>query len=68
MAWLEAETATAGSGAEWPPESAVLDGEEIDRLHPGERQLERMERQVDVLYRQLRGLRQHGWLPGPKSA
>ena len=32
--------------------------------HPGERQLERLERQTAVLYRQLLSLREHGWIPG----
>jgi uncharacterized membrane protein YccC len=32
--------------------------------HPGERQLERMERQAEVLHRQLAALRRHGWIPG----
>jgi hypothetical protein len=31
--------------------------------HPGERQLERLERQADILYRQVKSLREHGWLP-----
>jgi len=32
--------------------------------HPGERQLERLERQAVVLHRQLITLIEHGWLPG----
>jgi len=32
--------------------------------HPGERQLERLERQAEVLHRQLGALRRHGWIPG----
>jgi hypothetical protein len=36
--------------------------------HPGERQMQRLERQAEVLHRQLRSLREHGWLPGsPKT-
>jgi len=36
--------------------------------HPGERQLERLERQAEVLQRQLKSLREHGWLPGQPEA
>jgi hypothetical protein len=32
--------------------------------HPGERQMEQLERQTEILHRQLSSLRQHGWLPG----
>ena len=35
--------------------------------HPGERQLERLERQTEVLHRQLESLRHHGWLPGSST-
>jgi uncharacterized membrane protein YccC len=33
-------------------------------IHPGERQLERMERQAEILRRQLSSLRKSGWLSG----
>jgi hypothetical protein len=33
-------------------------------IHPGERQLERMERQAEILRRQLGSLRESGWLSG----
>ncbi len=33
-------------------------------IHPGERQLERMERQAEILRRQLSSLRESGWLSG----
>jgi hypothetical protein len=36
--------------------------------HPGEGQLERLERQAEVLHRQLKALREHGWLPGQPQA
>jgi hypothetical protein len=36
--------------------------------HPGERQLERLERQAEILQRQLASLREHGWLPGLPQA
>jgi uncharacterized membrane protein YccC len=32
--------------------------------HPGEQQLQRLERQAEVLHRHLNSLREHGWLPG----
>jgi hypothetical protein len=32
--------------------------------HPGERIIERLERQTEVLHRHLSILRDHGWLPG----
>jgi len=41
--------------------SIVLDSSEE---HPGERQLERMDRQTEILRRQLESLRASGWLPG----
>jgi uncharacterized membrane protein YccC len=33
-------------------------------IHPGERQLERMERQAEILRRQLSSLRESGWISG----
>jgi uncharacterized membrane protein YccC len=33
-------------------------------IHPGERQLELMERQTEILRREFRSLRESGWLPG----
>jgi uncharacterized membrane protein YccC len=69
LAWLEDHTGvTAGgalSSAPWPqPGVREMHLQGPDENHPGERQLERMERQVEILYRQLRSLREHGWLPG----
>jgi len=29
--------------------------------------MERLERQADVLHRQLRTLREHGWIPGART-
>jgi len=71
LQWLEACTGTGDqplpdpwSGPEdfvpTTPATAAQD-------HPGERQLERLERQTNVLYRQLNSLREHGWLPGAPS-
>jgi uncharacterized membrane protein YccC len=77
MSWLEEQTGADAPGSEtrslatrfspspWPepsvrdmlPGSSALD-------HPGERQLEKLERQAEVLHRQLITLLEHGWLPG----
>jgi len=35
--------------------------------HPGERQLERLERQTEVLHHELQTLRENGWLPSTQS-
>jgi uncharacterized membrane protein YccC len=71
LRWLEEQT---GSGA--PPTSSPWPEPSIYDLqppvppriasddHPGERQLERLERQAEILHRQLSSLRQSGWLPG----
>ena len=67
LVWLEEQTgAAAADGATPWPES---DGTEIHSPapiedHPGEYQLKRLERQAEILHRQLQSLRQHGWLPG----
>ncbi len=69
LKWLEQRVAAAGApgagDAAWPaadlPEPVDAEG------HPGEHQMQRMERQVDILYRQLRALREQGWLPGQRS-
>jgi uncharacterized membrane protein YccC len=71
LQWLEA---SAGTGSQpllepWPA-PRILEALQADspplspQDHPGERQLERLERQTDVLHRQLESLRQHGWIPG----
>ena len=74
MDWLAAQTAASRSDLPWPeavlPASASGIGESSPESppalidHPGERQLERMERQAEVLHRQLGTLRRHGWIPG----
>jgi uncharacterized membrane protein YccC len=68
LAWLEERTvAVVPPGPEtavWPePEPGAVQSPAAED-HPGERQMQRMERQVDILYRQLHALRQHGWFPG----
>jgi uncharacterized membrane protein YccC len=65
LAWLEEQTATTPHPAPWP-EPAPSPTPQPDLLpqeHPGERQMDRLERQIEILYRQLHALRQHGWLP-----
>jgi uncharacterized membrane protein YccC len=49
----------------WPePTIREMQGAVPPLDHPGERQLERLERQAEILHRQLQKLREHGWLPG----
>jgi uncharacterized membrane protein YccC len=75
LAWLEEQTGTVLSptSQSWPV-PGMLDLQSPTTIlmptddHPGERQLERIERQTEVLHRQLTTLRQQGWLPGvPQS-
>jgi len=66
LAWLEEQTTTPQVATSLWPES---DSPAVPPLvtaedHPGERQLERLERQAEILHRQLRSIRDHGWLPG----
>jgi uncharacterized membrane protein YccC len=69
LQWLESQTGAQPSSAAWP-EPGILELQPVlptlrpNQDHPGERQLERLERQTAVLHRQLRSLREHGWLPG----
>ena len=67
LLWLEDQLETRKS-AETPP-WPVLDNDSLkptasSNNHPGERQLERMERQTEILRRQLKSLRESSWLPG----
>jgi uncharacterized membrane protein YccC len=73
MAWLEEQTAAesrTGNRAAavfmrtpWPePTAREMQPPNYD--HPGERLLVKLERQVEVLQRQLQTLRQQGWLAG----
>lgn len=67
LAWLEQQTGTDAHPAlsPWPePGIRELQAAIPPQNHPGERQLERLERQAEVLQRQLKSLREHGWLPG----
>ena len=68
MQWLEDQTAAEAhpSQSAWPePGLQALQTAIPPQDHPGERQLERLERQAEILQRQLKSLREHGWLPGP---
>jgi uncharacterized membrane protein YccC len=69
LQWLEDQTTPAPLPDPWPqPDAAALQPAIPQALlspdHPGERQLERLERQAEVLHRQLESLRHHGWIPG----
>jgi uncharacterized membrane protein YccC len=64
MAWLEEQTGAQAQPIPWPQPGIGEMQAAIPPLdHPGERQMERLERQAEVLHRQLDSLRQHGWLP-----
>ena len=72
LEWLEDQTTPDPASTPWPHSIAAADlwggppaTPPID--HPGERQMERLERQADVLHRQLRTLREHGWIPGART-
>jgi len=69
LAWLEDQTgADPLPAAPWPqPGVQQMHPPVPPQDHPGERQLERLERQAEVLHRQLRSLREHGWLPGTRQ-
>ncbi len=71
LAWLEERTASSTppgpDTAPWPEPESAPSAPPIPEDHPGERQMQRLERQVDILYRQLHSLRQQGWLPGVAS-
>jgi len=69
LEWLEAQTGHEPPPTPWPEPGlqalqSAIPPPLMSQDHPGERQLERLERQAEVLHRQLRSLRQHGWLPG----
>jgi len=67
LQWLEDQIAADPDAAQssWPePGLRDLQPAIPPQDHPGERQLERLERQTEVLRRQLKSLREHGWLPG----
>lgn len=66
LGWIEEQVSDGGvlPGEAWPEavETAAEDG------HPGERQLDRLDRQSWVLHRHLLSLRANGWIPGaPRS-
>jgi uncharacterized membrane protein YccC len=64
LVWLEGqfEPENASESPFWPePKLDPLQPPVPSGDHPGERQLERMERQAEVLRRQLKTLRESGW-------
>jgi len=71
LLWLEEQTGAGSTPtpSHWP-EPTIFDLQPpippqlSDLAHPGERQLERLERQTEILHRQLGSLRERGWLPG----
>jgi len=64
LQWLEEQTLPEPATAPWPePGPLALQPAIPTQDHPGERLLERLERQAEVLHRQLQSLRDHGWLP-----
>jgi len=62
LEWLEANIATGASPTPWPRSEAEIVPAAPPEFHPGERQLQRLDRQVEILHRQLRSLRAHGGL------
>jgi uncharacterized membrane protein YccC len=71
LAWLEEQTGVGPhpqlTPTPWPqPGVREMHPPVAPPDHPGERQLERLERQAEILHRQLRSLREHGWLPGTR--
>jgi uncharacterized membrane protein YccC len=65
MAWLEEQTGPQARPSPWPqPGTTEMQAAIPPQDHPGERQMEQLERQTEILHRQLSSLRQHGWLPG----
>ena len=67
LAWLEEQIGGSPEDASQPwPQPGI--GEMRPAIpaegHPGERQLERLERQAEILHRQFQSLREHGWITG----
>ncbi|HWA93188.1 MAG TPA: FUSC family protein [Terracidiphilus sp.] len=66
LVWLE-ERVTAlephAASVPWPESSTQLLIAGGTENHPGELQMQRIERQTDILHRQLRALQDHGWFP-----
>ena len=65
--WLEHQTGQVSptGSDDWPePRAWTMHSAASAQEHPGERQLQRLERQTKILRRQLQSLREHGGLPG----
>ena len=63
--WLENrfDAANSADTSPWPQNGQnALPASASGEMHPGERLLERLERQTEVLRRQLNALRERGWL------
>lgn len=64
LEWLEAQIEHNNAAQPWPgAERPVIDPQALED-HPGERQLDRLLRQSEILRHQLLTLREKGWLPG----
>jgi len=67
LVWLEQQTGPSvpKPPGDWPERIVPgVPSAAIGQEHPGERQLERLERQTEILRRELQSLRKHGGLPG----
>lgn len=71
LEWLEEQTSPTAHAPlpsslnPWPdPALQALQPPVPPESHPGERQLGQLERRAEILRRQLKSLRDHGWLPG----
>lgn len=68
LAWLERRLHADGEPGIWPEQTLSRETSSRVLHHPGDRQLERLERQAGVLHRQVDALFEHGWLDaGPES-
>lgn len=65
LQWLESrfDSRDDVDDSSWPKLNADSIALVSSEEHPGERQLERMERQTEILRRQLKALTTSGWLP-----
>lgn len=69
LQWLESQFDSHNrvDDSSWPEPGTNYVPNVSAEEHPGERQLERMERQTEILRRQLKSLTASGWLPGSDS-
>jgi uncharacterized membrane protein YccC len=65
LIWLEKQLNQSPGSASWPdPGVWTMRQDHFAQNHPGELQLERLERQTEILRRQLQSLHEHGGLRG----